>query len=70
LWTDRLGPTFALSAAFAVTAGVVGLAISQHVRVAAGGTIVLVATGLFVLSLLASPRHGLIAAARRRTALS
>lgn len=64
LWTDRLGPTMALSVAFAVGSGVVGLAISQNVRVAAGGAVVLVATAVFLASLVLSPRHGLLARLR------
>lgn len=65
LWTDRLGPTLAVSVAVAVTSGVVGLAVSQHVRVAAGGTIVLVATAMFLASALLAPRHGLLRLMRR-----
>jgi hypothetical protein len=45
---------------------VAGLAISQHWRVAAGATIVLVAAGLFAVSLVAAPRHGLLARLRSR----
>jgi manganese/iron transport system permease protein len=41
--------------------GVVGLVISYHVNVAAGGTIVLVATVVFGLVWLLAPSHGLIA---------
>jgi manganese/iron transport system permease protein len=54
----------AVAAAIGVASGVVGLAISQHWRVAAGATIVLVAATLFTVSLLVAPRHGLLA--RRR----
>ena len=64
LWTERLGTTMAVAAAIGVASGVVGLAISQHWRVAAGATIVLVAATLFTVSLLVAPRHGLLA--RRR----
>jgi ABC-type Mn2+/Zn2+ transport system permease subunit len=66
LWTDRVGSTMALAVAFAVGSGVLGLAISQNVRVAAGGAIVLVATAVFVVSLLIAPRHGLLARLRAR----
>jgi ABC-type Mn2+/Zn2+ transport system permease subunit len=66
LWTERLGATMAVSAAVGITSGIVGLAISQHWRVAAGATIVLVATGLFVVSFLAAPHHGVIARWRAR----
>jgi manganese/iron transport system permease protein len=54
----------AVAAAIGVASGVVGLAISQHWRVAAGAAIVLVAATLFTVSLLVAPRHGLLA--RRR----
>ncbi|HEV3505544.1 MAG TPA: hypothetical protein VG637_09735, partial [Actinomycetes bacterium] len=40
---------------------VVGLAISLQWRVAAGATIALVAGAVFAVSLLAAPRHGLLA---------
>ena len=66
LWTERLGATMALAAGIGIASGIVGLAISQHWRVAAGATIVLVATALFVLSYLAAPHHGLIARGRAR----
>lgn len=60
LWTDRLGPTIALAVVFAVGSGVAGLLVSLVVRVAAGGAVVLAATLVFVVSLLLSPRHGLV----------
>jgi manganese/iron transport system permease protein len=56
----------ALAAALGAASGVAGLAISQHWRVAAGATIVLVAAGLFAVSLVAAPRHGLLARLRTR----
>ena len=64
LWTDRLGTTMALAAAFGVASGVAGLAISQRWQIAAGACIVLVAAGLFALSLLIAPRYGLAARLR------
>jgi manganese/iron transport system permease protein len=70
LLTDRLPIMLGLSAAIGAMCGVVGLVISYHANVAAGGTIVLVATALFGLVWLLAPRHGLIAnvLARRRGA--
>jgi ABC-type Mn2+/Zn2+ transport system permease subunit len=65
LWTERLRATMALSAALGAASAVVGLAISLQWRVAAGATIVLVAAGLFAVSLVVAPGHGLLA--RRRT---
>ncbi len=47
-----------LSAAIGATSGVVGLVISYHANVAAGGTIVLVATSVFGLVWLLAPSHG------------
>jgi manganese/iron transport system permease protein len=51
----------ALAAALGAASAVLGLAISLQWRVAAGATIVLVAAALFAVSLLAAPRHGLLA---------
>jgi manganese/iron transport system permease protein len=68
LLTDRLPIMLGLSAAIGAVSGVVGLVISYHANVAAGGTIVLVATVLFGLVWLLAPSHGLIVGilARRR----
>ena len=55
LWTDRLGLAMVLAPALGVASAVVGLTLSQHVRVAAGASIVLVAAGLFGASLLLAP---------------
>ena len=60
LWTERLGATMALAAALGAASGVIGLAVSQHWRVAAGATIVLVAAGLFAVSVVVAPRHGAV----------
>lgn len=60
LVTDRLGTTVVLGALLGALSGVVGLYASYYGNVAAGGTIVLVATGLFFLVL------GITAASRRR----
>jgi manganese/iron transport system permease protein len=68
LLTDRLSVMLGLSAVIGTLSGVVGLVISFHADVAAGGTIVLVATIFFGLAWLLAPDHGLIATrlARRR----
>jgi manganese/iron transport system permease protein len=58
LWTDRLLVMMGLSALFGALAGFAGLLVSYHTDLAAGGTIVLVITGWFLLSLLIAPRHG------------
>jgi manganese/iron transport system permease protein len=61
LWTDRLGPTMALSAGLGAASGVVGLVVSRNLNVAAGATIVLVAAALFAVSLLVAPCRGVLA---------
>jgi manganese/iron transport system permease protein len=68
LLTDRLPVMLGLSATIGALSGVVGLIVSYHANVAAGGTIVLVATGVFGLVWLLAPSHGLIGRilARRR----
>jgi len=58
LWTDRLRVMMALSALFGALSGAAGLFISYHTKLAAGGTIVLVITAWFGVSLLIAPRHG------------
>jgi manganese/iron transport system permease protein len=67
--TDRLPVMMGVSAALGVLSGVVGLFLSYHAGLAAGGTIVLVATALFGLIWLFAPTHGVVASrvwARRR----
>lgn len=66
LLTDRFGTMLALSVGVGVFSAVAGLVLSVRLDVASGGTIVLVASGLFLLALLAAPRHGLIARRWRR----
>lgn len=60
LLTDRISVMMALSSAIGAASGVVGLFISYHQDVAAGGTIVLVATAAFALAWLFAPDHGWI----------
>jgi manganese/iron transport system permease protein len=60
LLTDRMPVMIALSAAIGSASGVAGLYISYHNDVAAGGTIVLVATALFGLTWLLAPEHGFV----------
>src|SRR5262249_37535889 len=71
LLTDRLPVMILWSAAIGTMSGVGGLVLSFHANVAAGGTIVLVATVCFGLIWLLAPGHGAIATilARRRTML-
>jgi manganese/iron transport system permease protein len=60
LLTDRMPVMILLSAAIGALSGVGGLYISYHNDVAAGGTIVLVATGVFGLAWLLAPDHGYV----------
>lgn len=60
LWTDRLKVMMVLGTLFGAISGVVGLLLSYHMDLAAGGMIVLVATVLFGVSLVVAPRHGLL----------
>jgi manganese/iron transport system permease protein len=60
LWTDRLKIMMLLSALFGGLGGIVGLLVSYHADRAAGGTIVLVVTVWFGISLLVAPRHGVL----------
>jgi ABC-type Mn2+/Zn2+ transport system permease subunit len=67
LWCDRVGPMTVVAACIGAASGIVGLAISQSVAVAAGAAIVLVAVGFFVVSLLVAPTHGVLARLRHRS---
>lgn len=69
LLVRRVPAMMALGALIGMVAAVAGLYISYHADVASGAAIVLVATGMFLLALLLSPRRGLIAAWRRGLAL-
>ena len=60
LLTDRLPVMIVLSSAIGVLAGIAGLFVSYHADVAAGGTIVLVATGVFAAAWLFAPENGLV----------
>src|SRR5439155_4261990 len=49
-WTDRVGPMTLLAAALGALSGVLGLCFSAAFDIAAGGTIALTATAVFVFS--------------------
>ena len=49
-WTDRVGPMTMLAAGLGALSGVLGLCLSAAFDIAAGGTIALTATGLFLVS--------------------
>jgi manganese/zinc/iron transport system permease protein len=63
-WTDHLGAMAVLAAVFGALAGVAGAVASAEVaRLPTGPTIVVFATLLVVVSLLAAPRRGLVSRA-------
>jgi manganese/iron transport system permease protein len=60
LLTRRLPTMMALSALIGAFSGVAGLYLSFYINVASGAAVVLVATGLFMLVFLFSPRQGIV----------
>lgn len=73
-WSDRLGPTVALAAAFGALAGAAGALLSAVTeRLPTGPTIVLTASAIVALSLAFGPARGLVwgrmRAARNRAAV-
>jgi len=66
-WTDHLGWMLILAGGFGMLSCAMGTALSANVAsLPAGPTIVLVAAGVFVLSMLLAPRRGLLAEGLRR----
>lgn len=61
LLTDRFPVMLLLSATIGVLSAVAGLMLSVALDIASGGAIVLVASGLFCVALLAAPKHGVVA---------
>jgi len=66
LLTDRLRTMIVISALLGAASGVTGLTISYHAGIASGASVVLVATGIFLITYLFAPKTGLITAAIRR----
>jgi ABC-type Mn2+/Zn2+ transport system permease subunit len=66
LLVDRFVPMLALGSLLGAVVGVAGYYISFHVGTASGGTIVLLATAVFILAFVASPTHGLLGHRLRR----
>ena len=60
LLTDRLPATLALAAVIGALSGVVGLYLSYYAAFASGASVVLVATAIFVVALLFSPKAGIV----------
>ncbi|SMD25183.1 anchored repeat-type ABC transporter permease subunit [Kibdelosporangium aridum] len=68
LLTDRLGVMMVLAPIIGGVSCLVGLYLSYAFDLAAGGLIVLVVTGVFVLAWFFAPKHGLVARMRARQA--
>lgn len=66
LLTDRLAVMVGLAAGLGAISGVAGLTLSYHLGIASGASVVLVATGWFVLAFLFAPKTGVITAAVQR----
>ena len=66
LLTDRLGPMMLLGPTIGGASALVGLYLSWSLDLPVGGTIVLVATAVFLLAWLLAPRHGVLTRARHR----
>jgi manganese/iron transport system permease protein len=67
LLTDRLGVMMLLAPTIGGTSALIGLYLSWSYDTPVGGTIVLVATAIFLAAWLFAPRHGLLAKRWRRT---
>ncbi|MCI1662451.1 MAG: anchored repeat-type ABC transporter permease subunit [Actinomyces sp.] len=61
LLTDRLGPMMAMAPLIGAFSALSGLYVSWALNLPVGGTIVLVATILFLLAWVLAPRHGMVA---------
>ncbi|OQP87515.1 zinc ABC transporter permease [Rhizobium rhizosphaerae] len=65
-WVNRVGPMCALAILFGIVSSVAGLLLSYHAALPSGPAIILFCGGIYVLSILASPR-GLAVTYGRRT---
>ena len=68
LLTDRFGRLIVISVALGVATSFVGAYISYFLDGATGGVIVTLQTVLFLIAFFFAPKHGLLAARRRRVA--
>ncbi|MEZ3160711.1 anchored repeat-type ABC transporter permease subunit [Microbacterium sp. BWT-B31] len=66
LLTDRLAVMMLLAPVIGASSALIGLYLSWSLDLPAGGMIVLVATGVFLLSWLLAPRHGIVVRATGR----
>lgn len=69
LLADDAGKMMWISSLLGAFSGIAGLYISWHTDLAAGGTIVLTATAIFLVAMVLAPRHGLIAQMTRPKAM-
>lgn len=60
LLTDRLPVMLAIAIGVGVLSAIIGLYLAYYFNLASGGSIVVVASTLFLLALVFSPRHGLL----------
>ena len=70
LLTDRLGAMMLLAPVIGGVSALLGLYVSWSFDLPAGGTIVLVATAVFLLAWIFAPRHGLLMRRRRGRAVA
>jgi manganese/iron transport system permease protein len=66
LLTDRFGRLCAVASAIGAASGIVGAYLSYFLDGATGGIIVVLQTLLFLVVMVLAPKHGMIAARRRR----
>ena len=66
LLVDRFVPMLALGSGIGALVGVAGYYLSFYLGTASGGTIVLLATAVFLIAFVASPTHGLLGHRMRR----
>lgn len=66
LLTDRFGRMLVIAPTVSAVCSIAGIYLSYWLDVASGGMVVLVQGAVFALVFIGSPRHGLIAAFRRR----
>jgi manganese/iron transport system permease protein len=69
LLTDRFPRLIAISVAIGAVTSFAGAYISYFLDGATGGVIVVLQTAIFLIAFLVAPKHGLIAARRRRNAV-
>jgi manganese/iron transport system permease protein len=67
LLTDRFGRLIGISVALGVSTSAVGAYLSYFLDGATGGVIVTLQTALFLAAFFLAPKHGVLAARRRRT---